>query len=348
MKVAILGDTHFGARNDSLAFHGFFEKFYELFFAELKKSKIDTIIQVGDLWDRRKYVNFQTLSESRKYFFDKLKEQNLKMITILGNHDITFKNTLEVNASDLLLQEYDNITVISSPTTITLDKTEFLMLPWICTDNYKESMDAMENTKAKILFGHLEIAGFEMHKGQPSEHGFDRAIFKKFDTVYSGHFHHRSSDGNISYLGTPYEITWSDYQDQKGFHIFDTAKNSMKFIQNPNIIFEKYYYDEDKDDPTKVDVSRFENINLKVIVVNKKDFAKFDNFMDRVYKKNPLEVKIIEDMSEFDVETDDDDTDVEDTITLLSNYVDNVDTDINKPRLKNLLKTLYVEAQEYN
>ena len=90
MKVVILGDTHFGARGDSLEFHRYFQKFYSnVLFPYMIENKLDTIIQLGDLFDRRKFINFNSLYLSRKYFFDKLKENNINMNTLLGNHDIS-------------------------------------------------------------------------------------------------------------------------------------------------------------------------------------------------------------------------------------------------------------------
>lgn len=344
MKIAILGDTHFGARNDSLSFHAFFEKFYISFFKSLEENNIDTIIQLGDLWDRRKYVNFQTLSESRKYFFDELKKRNLKMITILGNHDVSFKNTLEVNSSTLLLQEYTNITIIASPTTIKIDDTLISMIPWICADNYLDSMNEINNTRAEICMGHLEIAGFEMYRGHASEGGLSPESFKKFDTVFSGHYHHRSTKGNITYLGTPYELTWQDYADAKGFHLFDTDTRELTFIQNPYTMFVRLEYDDKDKEPVDLDTLDIADSFIKLVVVNKTDYYKFDQFINKLYTKNCHDIKIVEDMSEFESGTVDNDIDLEDTLSILSNYVDSVNTDVDKEMIKTFMKTLYTEA----
>ena len=179
------------------------------------------------------------------------------------------------------------------------------------------------------------------------DHGMDPNLFGKFDMVVSGHYHHKSHAKNVTYTGTPYEMTWSDYGDLKGFHIFDTKTLKLEFVKNPNTIFEKYYYDDEKEDPMSIDITRFESKVIKLIVVNKKDFIKFDKFIEAIYKQNPIELKIIEDFSEFESEAIDENVDLEDTMTLLSNYVDSVETDADKDRLKSLLKTLYVEAQHY-
>ena len=288
------------------------------------------------------------MSSCRNYFFDEIKKRDIELHMIVGNHDTFFKNTNDVNSPRLLLKDYE-FNVIDSPSELEFDDgSKIFMMPWICTDNYNQSMEAIKTTNAQVLFGHFEIAGFQMYKGHENDEGFDPKIFEKFDLVCSGHFHHRSSKGNITYLGNPYEMTWADYDDARGFHIFDTSARSLEFIQNPFTIFSKIYYDDEKVDPRSVDVSQYANQHIKLIVVNKKDYYKYDQFIDRLYKINPLELKIIEDLSEFEADAmGDQEVDLEDTVTLLSQYVDNLETEADKERIKTLMKTLYVEAQNY-
>ena len=348
-KIALVTDTHFGARSDSIPFDNFFRRFYdETFFPEIDKRGIRHIVHLGDCFDRRKYINFNTLSSCRNYFFDEIKKRNIELHMIVGNHDTFFKNTNDVNSPRLLLKDYE-FNVIDTPTEIEFDDgSKIFMMPWICTDNYNQSMEAIKTTDAQVLFGHLEIAGFQMYKGHENDEGFDPKIFEKFDTVCSGHYHHRSSNGNINYLGNPYELTWADFEDPRGFHIFDTSERSLNFIQNPFTIFSKVYYDDEKVEPSTVDVSQYANQHIKLIVVNKKDYYKFDQFIERLYKVNPLELKIIEDLSEFEADAmGDQEVDLEDTVTLLSHYVDSLETEADKDRIKMLMKMLYVEAQNY-
>lgn len=347
MKVALITDTHFGARSDSIPFDNFFRKFYmEKFWPEIDKQGIKTIFHLGDCFDRRKYINYSTLKSCREYFFDQAKQRGINLVMIVGNHDTFYKNTNDVNSPGLLLKDYDNIVAYSEPVDYNIDGLSILLMPWICTDNYNECMEAIKITKSQVMFGHLEIAGFQMYKGHDNEEGFDPKLFEKFDMVCSGHFHHRSSKGNINYLGNPYELTWADFEDPRGFHLFDTSTRELEFFENPYNIFSKLYYDDSKE--IRYDVEDFENKHLKLIIVNKTDFYKFDQFIERVEKANPLELKIIEDMSEFEAEAlGNDDVDLEDTLTLLSQYVDNLETDADKERIKTLMKTLYVEAQHY-
>jgi DNA repair exonuclease SbcCD nuclease subunit len=349
MQFALITDTHFGARSDNQSYDDYFRKFYtETFFPELERRNIKNIIHLGDIFDRRKYINFNTLKNCREYFFDELQRRNIQMFLLVGNHDTFFKNTNDVNSPRLLLDSYPNITVIDTPREETLRCGPILFMPWICTDNYAHCMDMIKNTKAKTMFGHLEITGFIMHRGQQCEGGFDPQTFEKFDRVFSGHFHHRSTKGNITYLGNPYELTWNDYDDPRGFHIWCSDSNELEFIENPNSMFYRIVYD-DKNNPEPIkNLAHYQDRSVKLIVANKTNFSEFDALVDRLYQVNPLELKIIEDFSEFESEAiDEENLNLEDTMTLLGEYVDSIETDADKERLKTLLKTLYVEAQDY-
>ena len=351
MRVALVTDTHFGARSDSIAFDSYFAKFYdETFFPHLVEHDIKTICHLGDIFDRRKYINFNTLQSCKRYFFDKARDLGIEVHMIPGNHDTYFKNTNDVNSPDLLLGEYNNITLYQEPTEIMLDREKVLYLPWICGENYDRTMAKIKESDAKTCFGHFEFAGFFLLPGMPNLHGMDSNTFSAFDLVVSGHFHHRHSRGNITYMGNPYEITWSDYNDPRGFAIYDTVKRDLEYINNPNRIFHKIYYDDSHFEGTN-DISNFDFTSIvggsvKLIVSKKTDFTRFDHFVDKLYSSNLIDLKIIEDFSEFEDEALGDDIDLEDTMTLLKEYVDVVETDLDKQRIKNLLQSLYIEAQD--
>jgi DNA repair exonuclease SbcCD nuclease subunit len=354
MKVAIITDQHFGARNDSTHFLDFYEKFYdEVFFPTLQSAGISTVLILGDTFDRRKYVNFFTLKRTKQMFFDRLADQNIEVHMLAGNHDTYFKNTNNVNSVDLLLAEYDNINVIDSPQTIHLNYGEtsydICMLPWICAENYENSMLEIKNTSATICMGHLEVAGFAMYRGMPSHEGLERSLFRKFEYTFSGHYHHKSSADGIFYLGNPYELTWQDYNDDRGFHIFDMDARSLEFVKNPHKMFYRIVYDDKKDtisDITNMDLSGYTGKYVKVVVVNKTNPYLFDKMMSNLYNVNPVDVTIAEDFTDLTEGLDDDMLDqAEDTLTTLNKYVETIKDDgIDNDKLKTLLKELYVEA----
>lgn len=345
MKVALITDIHFGARNDSIAFLDFFQKFYDnTFFPTIDDNGINTVLILGDTFDRRKYVNFYALDRAKKMFFDKLEERGITVHMLAGNHDTYFKNTNEVNSPDLLLQEYSNVIVIDKPETIVVDGTSICMMPWICPENYQESLDVMKNTKAEICMGHFEIAGFAMYRGMESHDGLDKAIFEKFDLVFSGHYHHRSSDKHIHYLGNPYELTWQDYNDPRGFHLFDTDTRRLEFVPNPYRMFERIEYNDKDSEPIDLDTIDLKNMYVKLIVVNKTDFYKFDKFIAKLYNKGCADIKIVEDMSEFNEGEIGEEISLEDTVSVLTHYVDSITTDVDKEQIKTFMQSLYTEA----
>ena len=345
MKIALLGDTHFGVRNDARHFHEYYEKFYsEVFFPYLEEHGIDTIIQLGDLFDRRKYINFLSLAESRRYFFDECKKRNIRLHALIGNHDIFWRNSLEINSPDLLLRDYDNITLWAKHGTLELDGAVFDMIPWMCNENENEIREFVSKSTSPYCVGHFELVGYYMQRGQVSHEGYEDVFLKNYDQVYSGHYHSRSAsvDGKIAYLGTPYELFWSDYKDQKGFGVFDTQSNVFKFVTNQNRMFYKLTYDDTKE--LDEDFSNLKNKYIKIVVVQKTNPQKFDTFMDDIYKMNPIDVTIVEDVNEM-VNNEEDVVDqAQDTLTILSNYIDQQTIQVEPQKLKTVMRELYLEA----
>jgi DNA repair exonuclease SbcCD nuclease subunit len=348
-KIVILGDTHLGCRGDSLEFHKFFRKFYdEVFFPYLIENNITTVIQLGDLFDRRKYINFNTLYLSRKYFFDKLDKHNITMITLLGNHDVAFRNSLDVNSSGLLLNEYKTIRVVDTFVTEVFDGVSIDIVPWICEDNEQEILEMMKKSGYEICLGHFEIDGFAMDRGNIHHGGLDRKALSKYDVVLSGHFHHKSSADNITYVGTPYEMTWADHNDPRGFHIFDTDTRELDFIRNPYRMFHKVYYDDveqDLDHWKKFDYDVLKENFVKVVVINKQNPYMFDTIIDNLYKAGVSDISIVEDFTDTSIDEDTELIDqAEDTISLLGKYIDNLTLNVESNKLKEMMREIYIEA----
>jgi DNA repair exonuclease SbcCD nuclease subunit len=348
MKVAIIGDCHIGAGSSSPQLSLLMDRFFtETFFPYLKKNNINTLIQLGDLFDKRKIIDFTSLSEGKRYFFDPLHKANIESHVIIGNHDSYFRNTIEINAPSLLLGEYSNIHTYDKPTTINIDGCSIDMLPWICKENEEESFEFIRNSTSVICCGHLEVNGFSMAKGMESHGGIARDIFKNYDSVFSGHYHTRSvsDQSNIKYLGTPYELTWSDYNDQKGFHIFDTDTRELEFIPSPHDIFIRHEYNDELNNYTNFDITPFVQKYIKIVVTKKTDFYVFDRFLRSLYEADTYGIKILEDLSDLtEGSVDTDKVDIENTLEVLESFVDSVAEDEKKDKIKNFMKGLYLEA----
>ena len=348
MKIALLGDIHIGARNDNPAFHKYFAKFYnEVFFPYLEEDNILHVIQLGDVFDRRKYVNFNTLKQSREYFFDRLNHYYTSWL-LVGNHDTYYKNTNDVNSLDLLLDGYHNIKTVQGCTEVDFEDVKMLLVPWWCEDNDEHIKLHIKSTNATHLVGHFEIDGFEMYKGAIHQGGISRDTFSNFEKVFSGHFHHQSKYGNIHYIGTPYEMTWSDYDDPKGFHVFDTDTRETTFVENPYKMFHKIHYDDMDKQPSEVvniDFSQYNETFVKLIVRNKTNPYCFDMFVDKLEKAGVYNVQVVDDHFHMDaIEDEEIVSEAEDTRTILTKFVNNIDSVVDKKQLEVLMLSLYEEA----
>jgi len=344
MKIALITDQHFGARNSDQRFSNYFKEFYDnTFFPFLKEHNIDTVIDLGDTFDSRKYINYKSLLDSKQMWFDRLKDENIKLHSIIGNHTIFYKNTNQVNSMRLLFDKFDNMYIYPEAEEVEFDGLSILFMPWINSENLDYAINTINNTKAQVCFGHLELSGFELNTTTIST-GYSKKLFNKFDIVYSGHYHRKSDDGQVFYLGCPYQITWNDYNCPKGFHVFDTETRELERIVNPYSIYEKIYYDDTKD--MNLDLTRYKDKFIKVVVVNKKDLFAFDQFIDKLLNNvNTHDVKIIDNFDDTEV-SDEAVENISDTLTLLDTYVTEMNIDINKDRLSGILKTLYTEAAD--
>ena len=234
MNIVIITDQHFGARKGATYIHNYFKKFYDdIFFPYLEKNKIDTVVDMGDTFDNRRNIDLASLEWSKKVYYDRLQAMGVKVHTIVGNHTAYYKDTNEINSVDLLLKEYDNVEVYSEPTEITIDGLGILMLPWINEENRSQTMEMIQKSTSKVVMGHLELNGFVATRGHTMEHGMDIKVFNKFEKVFSGHFHTRSNNGKIYYLGNPYEMFWNDVNDPRGFNLFDTQTLKHSPVNNP-------------------------------------------------------------------------------------------------------------------
>ena len=342
MKIALITDQHLDGRKGNLAFWDYFQKFYDnIFFPTLEKEGVTTIIDLGDTFDNRKSMDFNTFHRVKTNYFDRLKDYKVHML--LGNHCTYYKNTNRINSPELLLEQYDNITIYSEPKHLKLGSKKFLMLPWINKENSDEVLGLLETSEADICCGHLELTGFEVTPGMKMDHGMDPTLFHRFQRVWSGHFHHKSKKGNVQYLGNPYQMYWNDYKDRRGFHIYDTESDKLKFVANPYEIFDKIFYDDTSVDYNKQDVSCYKDQYIKIVVNEKRDYQMFETLVDRLYNIGVHDVKVVETLVD-----EDDKTDIEisakDTLTLLNEYIDEVEMSVDKSDLKGLMRTLYIES----
>ena len=347
MKVAVITDQHFGARKNSKLFHDYFLEFYnEVFFPYLEDNSISFCIDMGDTFDNRTGINYSALRWAKDNYFDILRDRKINLISVVGNHTAYYKNTNSVNACELLLREYDNIHVVTEYEELKVGGLDIAFVPWVNSENEESTYKKINKSKCRVVMGHLELNGFLANAHHVMEHGQDKGIYERFERVYSGHYHHRNSQDNIHYLGNPYEIYWNDCGDVRGFHIFDTETLEHTPVNNPHQLHHKIVFD--NDDYQTFDTRPYNNKIVKVIVKDKGKGTKFEKFVDKLYKAGVADLKIIDtfDYGTGFVNYEDQGQETEDTLTLVSKYIDEVDTQVDKSKVKKLLQNIYQEACE--
>jgi len=342
MKAIILNDSHFGYKADSPIVLDYFLSFFEeQLFPYMQENKIKTLFHLGDLFDRRKYINFKTLNQVRKRFLDPLYEMGIRCHIICGNHDTYYRNTNNVNSLSELVEHYFNWNIHSEPRELKLEHANLALVPWINNENESEVVKFLEETKAQILFGHLELFGFQSLRGVFVEQGHDAKHFNKFEYVLTGHYHLKSSRDNIHYLGTQYQMAFSDVDETKGFHVFDFKNRSLSFVENTKKLFHTFDYNEDK--PQKIDYKTLKDCYVKIRIKNRTKSAAFEKYIDKFYEAGVAELAIEEEvitnpeLVAVDIHKD--------TLQLLHEEIETInDKSINKVNLAKIINEAYNAA----
>lgn len=339
-KIAIIGDVHFGARNSNKIVEHWQERFYkEIFWPYIEENGIQEIVQTGDYFDNRRSIDLRTMAFQRRTFVEVAQKLDVNVHVIVGNHDIPYRHSLANSSVEQILSHEDNFTVYTEPTKVDFDDRSITMMPWICRENYEECATALR-AGGDMLLGHFEITGFVMHPGAISKDGISMSDFKDWNQVFSGHYHTQSEKGNIHYVGTPYQMSWSDSTTNHGFWILDTTDGSMQFIRNPYTYFNRFVWEDGCD----ADTSNLERSYVKISVKKKTDFESFEKFIDRINFGNPFEVKIIEQFEEWSEDNVKELLSVSSTEELIKEYVGDVTTDNNKAAITETLISIYEEA----
>lgn len=350
MKIALISDIHFGVRNDNKSYLDAQLRFFDaVFFPVLEQNNITDVFILGDVFDRRKYINFNTLYEVKRNILDKMLELGCNIQLLVGNHDIAYKNTTKVNSPELVLAEYDNIQIYSYPEQIDFHGKKITLVPWITPENEDDAFSLIRNG-GDILMGHFELNGFKMYQNTIScNDGLDASIFGGFDLVISGHFHQTSYNEkyNVLYLGSPGYFTWNDADCQRGFYLLDIDTNEFEFIENPDQMFHTIEYDPECD-LMKFPFGEYTQRNVTLVVNSVKSDNHFNLFIQKLDAVSPLEVNMVDNttvqmLSDLD-EMDKEALENEDIVKMVDTYVDSM-KGVNEPdTIKSMFADIYEEA----
>ncbi len=339
MKTAILGDMHFGKRINDDDFIEYQISEWEKFIGYCKDTGISQIIILGDLFDNRNALPIKILD----MVLNKIIDPDMKYLLLVGNHDTLFKNTNDVNTPRLLFEQYGNVEIIDSPMELYIDDTKCLFVPWINKENYDDSIVAIKGTDADYCFGHLELTGFEMASGTKCTDGLKASLFKKFKKVLTGHFHLVQKRGNIHYVGSFYQTTWTDCGDQKFIY---TVGDGFEITPVPmaRSIYKKIYLTEDN----KISQDIVDSVAdcYVIVYLNYKMKAKDEKILSKMYDC-AINVDVI-DMRLMLEAPDDQEVADEDFLEIFNGFMDiqdDLDDDL-KAGITDLMKKTYNEALE--
>ena len=332
MAFAIIGDLHFGMKEDYPKFVDYQWDIFNESIETIYASGIKTVILLGDITDNRRYITYPTL----KRLSSGLIYPDINYIIIVGNHDCFYKNTNKLNSIRELFGNFNNVKIIDcEPETILIDNNECLFVPFITNDNYDMCLSAIKNSSSDYCFGHFDLNGAIMSKGITSESPLNVDNFVHFTKVFSGHFHTPQTIKNFIYVGSLFQLTWNDYDDIKSFMIVE------------NNIISEYH--------TK-------NIYIKILIDNEFKFDNLEEYKDKflkiyIYRKlSPSEEKKLTNIIEYaiKVETIDntvlsitEETDIcnDEEFSIMVNEFTKINPDIPET-LKSRVEELII--QEYN
>ncbi len=346
MKVAIIADSHIGKGNDSGLLLDNCERFFtKVFFPYVKAHGIDTVYDLGDTFDRRKYSNHRTTQRAQRFFIDPMREATSEgaFVHMTGNHETwPHQQGNELNTWQALFGGNlpENFVMVNDEPVVNGDCT---FMPWLSPEVTERSLPYIDRGN-RYLFAHLEFAGFETSEGIFQVSGMDHRTFSKFDRVYSGHFHRKSERDNVTYVGSTGQYTWADYGDQRGFHVLDLDSGQLDFVPNPYESFKKVFYDDGRKTREQMleEASGHSDKFVKLVVTAKSDPSVFDSVIDAI-EASTSEVTVVDDhMRAQEVEIDVGAS--EDTMTILRNAAQTLPASVDRVRVTGILEELYVEA----
>lgn len=346
-KHIFITDIHFAVRNGSTYYIERYKLFFKnVFFPYIDKHDIKTVYCLGDTWEDRKNININALKESRDMFFNELEKRDIKFVAILGNHDVFYRNTNNINSMDIIESSYKNVHIIEEYEEIKIGPKVFGFMSWVNNENLERNLERINTTsKADYLLMHAEITGFEMTKGNIAEKGFSQEIFNRFEMVLSGHFHIKNKIGNIYYIGNPFQTNWDDYNSDRGFHVYDDETNEFLFIKNTYENFDVVIYE----DSVNIDTFNFDKYKDKKvkILVNKVAQLKQASYLTFIDKLNDVcfEFTVVEINEEVLNENSTAALTIKSNIDMIKDYVDTLTIEQNrKSAAINIMLDLYKEA----
>lgn len=356
MTIAIITDTHQGARSSSSIFRSYMQFWYDTeFFSKLKADSIKTILHLGDFFDNRNAISVHDIDFVVGWFAQQIIDGDFEFIIVLGNHDVAFKNTNKIHSLAVLKAAApNNVTVIEECTSKDIEGQLYALVPWINSENYDDTMNFLANQQFKevtIVAGHFEIAGAKHYaSSSPAEHGLNAELFKEFQEVWSGHFHHKSKLSNVRYMGSAFHLNWQDYGDARGHHLFDAATQTLTFVENTTCLFRMVTFEADvfKAMTDAEYLELFEGMFVRLVVSSEYNRVDLMDTVSKINRAKPHDLQVVNTYALTEDTTSDSAEDVEArTSKTTQQYIDDYMTDnpqYSDKAVRELMTKLFDEA----
>lgn len=212
-KLTIIGDPHITHKSLDRGAHLFYET----------EQRGLTCIWLGDFLDTKEVIRGKCLN----FLYDQLSASSLNHIVLVGNHDWF---NLECQDHSLrTLQDLKNVEIIDKPTRM----GNMLFVPYM---HDLEKLRAVLNeyrNQDLVLVGHLEISNFDFGNGHVCTKGLTLEDVAGFKRVISGHFHKYQTEGNLTYLGTPFSHSFGETDQTKYLGTYDTETDELTIDETP-------------------------------------------------------------------------------------------------------------------
>lgn len=331
-RYAIVTDTHLGLNSNNEKYQYLVESLFYNIYDYCIKNNINKILHLGDFFHYRKQTSNKTLSHA----LDIAEElpNNINMYIVIGNHDTYYSSSLFPSTLEVF-SEYKNIHLVSEP----IDLDDIIMVPW----GYK---DLKSLPKDKVLCGHFDINGFPMVKDVVSyDASFSKSDFVNFQQVFSGHYHKPSQQGNIQYLGAPFQHNFGDVGEDRGWYTYIDGKLEKQKFEAPE--YKLIFYSLKEGEISKENIKGH---NIKLIFDVEISTKEMTDVVDIISALEPMSFGVERRVKDYSTALNETEKDLhlKSNSDIINEYINNVEAPahIKKPLAKNIIQSLLKETMD--
>jgi hypothetical protein len=219
-RAAVCTDIHFGLKSNSQTHNDDCLNFIKWFTQKAKEEGCETAFFLGDWHNNRASINIVTLNYSLRAL-EHLNDNFDRVYFIPGNHDLYYRDKRDVQSVEWA-KHLPNVVICND----WLHSGDVIVAPWLVGEDYKR----IPKLSAKYMFGHFELPTFYMNAMvQMPDHGdVKREDFTGIEHVFTGHFHKRQTQKNITYIGNCFPHNYADnHDDERGMMVLEWGNDPV-------------------------------------------------------------------------------------------------------------------------